>query len=457
MRRQQHHGPHAPSGPDLEEALFQSRQMLDIVMDGVGETITPELLAKQAVEDWEEHFTPGFVRYRKSVTEAGDFAALEWTGEGSMLRDPAGREWIDCLGGFGIYDLGFRHPEVLAAVHSQLDRNPLPTQELIDPFRGMLCRLLAQITPGDLSNAFLTNSGTETIEAAMKFSRIFTGRTGFVCFDAGFHGKTFGSLSLMGKAMFRDPVGPLLPGIRRLPFGDARAMEDLLASEGSDIAAVVVEPIQGEGGAIVPPDDFLPRMREACDRSGVLLVADEVQTGLGRTGALWGVDHWGVVPDILCVAKSLGGGVLPIGAAVGRRDVFQVMEANPFLHTTTTGGNPAACAAAIAAIHVTLRDRLWEQAARKGERFLAGLERIRARYPQILKEVRGKGLLIGMVFGDDETGYAISAGAFRRGVLISGTLVSGVTIRIEPALTFPDDLIDVVLGVLEETFSDVAG
>jgi putrescine aminotransferase len=428
--------------------------MLDVILHGIGDGA--ERIAKQTVADLDDHFTPGLVRYRKSVTEAGDFAAIEWTGEGSIIRDAASREWIDCLGGYGIYDLGIRNPEVIAAVRAQLDRNPLPTQELLEPFKAMLCRLLSDIAPGDISNAFICNSGTEAVEGAMKVARVATGRRGFVVADTGFHGKTLGALSLMGKAQFRVPVEPLLEGVHRVSFGDAGAVERILARHGDDIAAVLMEPIEGEAGALVPPDDFWPGIREACDRHGVLLVADEVQTGLGRTGALWGVDHWGVVPDIVCLAKALGGGVMPVGAFMGKGRIWRTLEPNPFLHTSTFGGNPLACAAAIAAIHVTIRDRLWERAASAGARMMRGLNEIRARYPALVSEVRGRGLLIGLAFPTHETGYRVAAGLFRRGVLVAGTQLSATTMRIEPALTISDALIDTVLDRLDDTVSELA-
>jgi putrescine aminotransferase len=444
--------------PDaLRAAVDASAEMLALLTGPPPEGELADLVAKRTVEDYDAHYTPGLVRYRKSVTEAGDFAALEWTGEGSLIRDLHGRTWIDCLGGFGIYNLGIRHPEVVAAVKAQLDRNPLPTQELLDPVRGMLCRLLARIAPGDIANAFVCNSGTEAVEGAMKVARVATGRPGFLCAEGAFHGKTLGALSLMGRREFREPVEPLLGPVHRVPFGDAEACERVLRDHADEIAAVVMEPIQGEAGAVVPPDDFWPRLRRACDRHGVLLVADEVQTGLGRTGRLWGVDHWDVVPDVIAVAKSLGGGVMPIGAFMGRPTVWQALEPNPFLHTSTFGGNPLACAAAIAAIHVTLRERLWERAAATGERLLGELRRLRERYPDVLVGVRGRGLLLGMVFPDHETGYRVAAGLFRRGVLVAGTQVSATTIRIEPALDIPDRLVDEVLVRLDETLAEVAG
>jgi putrescine aminotransferase len=260
----------------------------------------------------------------------------------------------------------------------------------------------------------------------------------------------------MSKASFREPVEPLIGPVYRIPFGDADAAERVLREHGAEIAAVVIEPIQGEAGAVVPPDDFLPRLRAACDETGVLLIADEVQTGLGRTGKLWAVDHWNVEPDIVCVAKSLGGGVMPVGAIIGRAHVWKALEPNPFLHTSTFGGNPLACAAAIASLHVILRERLWEAAERKGARIMDALEKLRARYPKVLTRVQGKGLLIGMVFPDNETGYKVSAELFRRGVLVAGTQIAATTVRIEPALTIPDDLIDQVLVRLDETFAAVS-
>jgi putrescine aminotransferase len=440
---------------DLRRAFEESQQMLGLIMGPDPDAGARDLIAKRTVEDYDSHYTPGLVRYRKAVTEAGDFAAIEWTGEGTTVRDLHGREWIDCLGGYGIYNLGIRHPEVIAAVTAQLQRNPLPTQELLDPVRAMLCRLLADIAPGDISNAFVCNSGTEAMEGAMKVARVATGRKGFVCAEAAFHGKTLGALSLMGKPQFREPVEPLLDGVHRVPFGDAEAVESVLEYHADEIAAVVMEPIQGEAGAVVPPDEYWPALRELCDRYNVLLVADEVQTGLGRTGALWAVDHWGVVPDIIAVAKSLGGGVMPVGAFMGRPHVWKALEANPFLHTSTFGGNPLACAASIASIHVTLRERLWEKAAKQGERFMAGLRELRSRYPDVLVDIRGRGLLIGLVFPDHETGYRVAAGLFRRGVLVAGTQISATTIRIEPALDISDEIVETVLARLSEVLAEI--
>jgi len=346
-------------------------------------------------------------------------------------------------------------------VQAQLKRAPMPSQELIDPLRGVLARLIAEITPGDIKYAFFCASGTEAIEGSIKLAKMYTRKSGFIVALKGFHGKTMGSLSMMGKADFRTPVGIMYGGpVYHVPFGDADALERQLETckrIGVDLAGVLMEPIQGEAGAIVPPDDFWPRARELTRHYQTLLIADEVQTGLGRTGKLWGLDHWNVAPDILAVAKSLGGGVMPISTFCSTEEIWQVMmEPNPFIHTTTTGGGALACSAAIAAIHVTLRDKIWEVAAKKGEYLNARLNEIAAQYPNIIKVITGKGLLIGIHFHDGHDGYNTAAGLFKRGVLVAGTLISAHTIRIEPPLVITQEQMDAVIDRLADTLKEVS-
>jgi putrescine aminotransferase len=270
-----------------------------------------------------------------------------------------------------------------------------------------------------------------------------------------------GSLSMIGKADFREPVGILYGGpVYHVPFGDADAVErqlEICKKVGIGMAGVLMEPIQGEAGAIVPPDDFWPRIREATKHYGVLLIADEIQTGLGRTGTLWGVDHWNVEPDILAVAKSLGGGVMPVSTFCSTEEIWQcMMYPNPFIHTTTTGGGALACSAAIAAIHVTLRERLWEQAAAKGAYLIPKLKEFAEEFPQIYEKITGMGLLIGQHFRSPEIGYKVAAGLFKRGVLVAGTLVSAQTIRIEPPLVITYEQIDAMLDRLSDTLMEVS-
>jgi putrescine aminotransferase len=444
-----------------DEAIAFAQRWTDIIHKSQVTEDEAKSIIEESKYNFAQHFNSGWLDYRKSVTEAGDWACVEWTGSGAIFKDVLGREYIDCLGGYGMMDLGWGNAEVIDNVKAQLGRTPMPSQELIDPLRGVLARLLAMITPGDIKYSFFAASGTEAIEGAIKLAKMYTQKSGFIAATKAFHGKTMGSLSMIGKSDFRTPVGTLYGGpVYHVPFGDADAVEkqlEISKKVGVEIAAVLMEPIQGEAGAIVPPDDFWPRIREATKQYGVLLIADEVQTGLGRTGKLWGVDHWDVKPDIIALAKSLGGGVMPISAFCSTEEIWQcMMFPNPFIHTTTTGGGALACSAAIAAIKITLRDKLWEQAAAKGDYLMPKLKALASQYPQIYQSITGKGLLIGQHFHNPEVGYKVAAGLFKRGVLVAGTLTSAQTVRIEPPLVISYELIDKLLERLEDTLAEIA-
>lgn len=446
---------------NFEHAIDYSKKWLEIINQ---ERVTEEVgkwVIDESKYNFAEHFNRGWLDYRKSVTEAGDWAMTEWTGRGAEFEDVLGRKFIDFLGGYGMMDLGWGHPEIVAAVQAQLKRTPMPSQELIDPLRGVLARLIGDIAPGDIKYSFFCASGTEAIEGAIKLAKMYTQKAAFIVAVKAFHGKTMGSLSMMGKSDYRLPPGLLYAGpVYHVPFGDAEAVErqlEICDKVGIGVAGVLMEPIQGEAGGIVPPDDFWPRIREATKKYNTLLIADEVQTGLGRTGKLWGVDHWDVKPDIIAVAKSLGGGVMPISTFCSTEEIWQcMMNPNPFIHTTTTGGGALACSAAIAAIHVTLREKLWEVAAAKGEYIMPKVKALAEKYPQVYKSVTGKGLLIGQHFNTPEIGYEIAARLFKRGVLVAGTLTSATTIRIEPPLVITYEQIDEGLNRLEETVAEVA-
>ncbi|MDD2850652.1 MAG: putrescine aminotransferase [Desulfuromonadaceae bacterium] len=445
---------------NVEYAQSEAKRMLDLLLMPEDQVPAADKarIEQDTVENFANHINKGWLKYRKSMTEAGDFASVEWTGQGSMLTDTRGREFIDVLGGFGLYSAGIRHPKIVAAAKAQLDRSPQYSQEMLDPLRAHLGKVLANILPGDIQYGFFINSGTEAVDGAMKLAKLYTGKAGFIATEKAFHGKTLGPLTLMGKSTYREPLLPLLANVRHVPFGNADAVEQVLASAkqvGDGIAAMVVEPIQGEAGAIIPPDDYFPRLREICDRYGVLLIADEVQTGLGRTGTLFGVDHWNVTPDIICLGKALGGGVIPCSGFFSTAKIWECMEPNPFMHSTTTGGNPIACAAALAYINVLLEEDLAGQAKAKGEYILEKLVTLKAKYPNVLAEVRGKGLLIGMDFATDEMGWQFASGMFTRQVLTAGTFNNARTIRIEPALNISYELIDRMLVILEEVLVSI--
>ena len=441
-----------------KEVLLESQKWLNIISNGNLSDREKEQIIGETIENFSFYYNRGYLDYRKSVIEMREQPALEWKGEGCHFEDIMGRKFIDCLGGYGIYSAGIRHPKILKAVADQLQRMPLSSQELLDPLRGALAKLLGEVAPGDLQYCFFINNGTDAVEGALKLARVATGRTNFISSLRGFHGKSCGALSLMGKWEYREPFLPLLPGIQFVEFGDADAVEDELYKAdqtGKGVAAVIMEPIQGEAGAIVPPDDFWPRIRKACDEYGALLIADEVQTGMGRTGKMFGVEHWDVVPDIICMGKALGGGVMPLSAFLSKPKIWQVLEDNPFIHTSTFGGNPLACAAGIAAVNVTLEEDLPGQANRKGKYLLGELIALQVRYDRVIKEARGKGLLLGMEFPNTEIGYKVVSGLFKRNVLVAGTLTNSRVVRFEPALNIAEPLMDEILDRLEDTLKEI--
>ncbi len=349
----------------------------------------------------------------------------------------------------------------MSAVRAQLDRQALHSQDLLDPLRAMLAKTLAMLTPGDLKYSFFCNSGTESIEAALKLARAYDPhKQKIVVATRGFHGKSFGALSASGKAAFRLPFGRMLAGFQHVPFNDVAALQDVFITSratGDDVGAVLLEPIQGEGGVIIPDDGYLPAVRVLCDEFGALLILDEVQTGMGRTGKMFACEHYGVVPDILCLAKAFGGGVMPAGAIVATEAVFSRLFDNPFLHTTTFGGNPLACAAALATIDVLIEERLPERAAELGAYMLDGLREAVRGYEDIVVDVRGKGLLIALEFASDEVGFAASKFLFDRGVLVAGTLVNSRVIRIEPPLTLEYAQADRIFAILRDAVVALAG
>lgn len=440
---------------DLAAAKTQSAYVLDLISKKQLSPAERERVIKESVRYWEDHVNAGFLQYRKSVST--DYTAVEWEDEGAVFRDVNGKEFIDMLGGFGIYVTGHRHPKVLKAVRDQLDRQCIHSQELIDPLRTYLAHLVALITPGDLQFAFFSNSGTESVEGCLKMAVLTTGRHKFIGTIGAFHGKSMGSLGGTSKAFFREPFLPLL-NWSHVPFGDVDALKMMMEScdfSGDRVAAVVIEPIQGEGGINVAPPGYLAAARELCDRYGAMLVLDEIQCGMGRTGKMFACEHDGVVPDLMALGKGFGGGVMPIGAVVGTPKTWQKYIENPFLHTTTFGGNPICCAAAIATINVLLEEDLPAEAHRKGEYLLQQINALARKYPRVLKLARGRGLMLGMEFTDNDLGYAVAKELFARQILISGTYINARVLRIEPALTIGQPHLDRFLTALEESLQAV--
>jgi putrescine aminotransferase len=312
---------------------------------------------------------------------------------------------------------------------------------------GRLAKRLAELTPGDLQISFFANSGAEAVEGALKLARAATKRTKIVGTRDAFHGKTFGALSVSGRAGYQSAFVPLLPDVVHVRFGDLAALEAQLA----DAAAFVVEPVQAEGGVNLPPPGYLRAARELCERHGALFIADEVQTGLGRCGVLFACDREGVVPDIMTLAKGLSGGVIPIGASIARAKIWNAAYAkSPLLHTSTFGGNELACAAALAALDVLLDDDLTANARIRGAELLAGARAIQARYPQVITDVRGAGLLVGVELAHEGYAGTIVPEMLKRGVTAAWTLNAQHVIRLEPPLIVSDVQIATALRAFDE-------
>ncbi len=406
--------------------------------------------AAQITADTVSDFNEYLNRSPQDRTVAG--AVVEWRGDGCILTDVAGREFIDCLGGYGTFALGHRHPKIIAAVKEQLDRLPLHSQWMLNPRAADAARRLARITPGNLRKTCWCSSGTEAVEGALKLARLFTGKRKFVSTKNSFHGKTFGSLSVTGREIFRKPFLPLME-TTFVSYGDADAIERAVDE---DTAAVILEPIQGEGGVIVPPDDYLPKVRRTCTERGVLMLLDEVQTGLGRTGEMFGCSSSGVVPDIMSLGKAISGGVIPCAAFHTTDEIFNSFHANPLYHTSTFGGNPLATTAAAVTIQTLQDENLVQRSREMGSYFRAGLEQLHDRYPKIIRDVRGRGLLIGVEIVDAKIGKSLAQRLFDRNVLVAHTLNKPEVIRIEPPLIITRELIDVALERFEGSLSSEA-
>lgn len=440
---------------NLSEAKSRSAYVLDLISK---KTLTPDERARvveESVRYWTDHVNEGFLQFRKSVST--DYTAVEWEDEGAIFRDIHGKEFIDILGGYGIYVVGHRHPRVMKAVRDQLDRQAIHSQELIDPLRTYLANLVALITPGDLQYAFFTNSGTESVEGCLKMAVLATDRHHFIGAAGAFHGKSMGALGGTSKAVFREPFLPLLHWTH-VPWGDIDVLAKMMKTfdfTGDRVAAVVLEPIQGEGGINVAPEGYLAAARELCDRYGAMLVFDEIQSGMGRSGKMFACEHDGVAPDLMALGKGFGGGVMPIGATVGTAHTWERYIENPFLHTTTFGGNPVACAAAIATIGVLLDEDLARQAGEKGDYLLGKFGELGGRYPNLLKIWRGRGLMLGLEFANDQLGYAVSKNLFARQILIGGTYINSRTLRVEPPLTISYPQLDKFVAALDDSLAAV--
>ncbi len=359
-------------------------------------------------------------------------------GEGAHLWDIDGKEYIDCMGGYGVAIVGHRNPRVVKAIKEQVDKIITVHGSLYNKKREEFLETLIGLAPEGLSQVHLNNSGAEAIEAAIKFARKFTGKKGMVAMKGSYHGKTMGALSITFNPKYRKPFQPLLEKVSFASYGD---IEDLKSKIDADTGCIILEPIQGETGIIVSPEGFLQEVRKLCDEKGIVLIFDEIQAGLGRTGRLWACQHWNTVPDILCLAKGIAGGV-PMGVTLTRPKILEKIRKGE--HSSTFGGNPLSCAAGTATLQALTKDGLVENAENMGRVFRLGLEKLKEKH-QIIREVRGMGLMIGIEMKFEVRDILMDL--IEEGVLM---LYSGRNIlRLLPPLIISEEDIKKVLQILD--------
>lgn len=401
---------------------------------------SPADLYAEVYENYKQYVNPPLARVMKVSG-----SPVEVRAAGCTVWDQTGKAYLDFAGGYGVFTLGHSHPKVIEAVRTQLELMSLSGKTMFNVMLGRAAKRLAELAPGDLQISFFANSGTEAVEGAIKLSKAATKRHKIVATHNAYHGKTLGALSASGREYFRSEYQPLVPEMVHVEYGDAGALADAL----HDAAAFIVEPVQGEGGVIVPPAGYLRAVREACDAAGALFIADEVQTGLGRCGMLFGCNRDGVVPDVMTLAKGLSGGIIPVGAYIARPDVWNRAYAKaPLMHTSTFGGNELACAAALAAMDVLTGDGLVENARARGEQLLLGARELAAEFPEIVREARGLGLLVGVELTNEGYGGAIIPEMLKAGVTAAWTLNMQRVIRLEPPLIVTQEEVQRALTAL---------
>jgi 4-aminobutyrate aminotransferase len=381
-------------------------------------------------------------------------------GEGLTVEDIDGNLFLDFAAGIAVNSTGHAHPQVVAAIKEQAaELIHFSAADFYLPIYAEVCRRLAETAPIDgPARTYLGNSGAEAVEAAIKLARHATKRPYIVAFLGAFHGRTYGAVSLTAsKAKYHAGFGPLLPGVFHAPFGrvdDLRWFDEVLFDKlapADEVAAIIVEPIQGEGGYVVPEDGFLQGLRDICDRHGILLIADEIQSGAGRTGKMWAVEHWAVKPDILLTAKGIASG-MPLGAMIARADLME--EWGPGTHGSTFGGNPVACAAALVTIDL-LEDGLTANAAARGDQAFAGLKPLADRFDGLIRDVRGKGLMLGVEFDTPDHAEEVQWACFQRGLLVLECGASSV--RMAPPLVVTEEEMATALRIFAEAVAEVAG
>jgi len=367
--------------------------------------------------------------------------------EQATITDSAGKVYIDCVGGYGLFNLGHNHPKIIKALKDQLNERQLFTKPFITELPVRLAEHLSQISPDDLTCSFVCNSGSEAIDNAIKLVRLHKAKGEIITATNSFHGYTFGALSASGIPSFKKFFEPLVPGMVHVPFGDIGALEDSISS---NTAAILLEPIQHEAGVSLPPENYLPEVRRICDQRGIIFILDEIKTGFGKTGYLFACEHFKVVPDILVIGKSLGGGLIPIGALITKKELWKKFGLNFAMSASSFAGNILASRAALATIQILQEETILDDCKRKGHIFLKTLQSYRERYPKLLKASNGLGLLIGVETVKPQAAIALVKDMIGQSVLTASAFGNPAVLMIEPPLVISLEQTQAVLTAFEK-------
>jgi putrescine aminotransferase len=410
----------------------------------------PAKIKAEALSDFSKFISPMKVRTMK----AAGLDIIEDKREGASVWDITGKKYIDCQTGSGIMNVGRRNPDIIEALKKALDTYDIGVFLLCSKPKADLAKKLAEITPGDLKCTVFGVGGGEANDAAIKIARGYTMKREIIYAKKAYHGHTGFALSAMGREAYKEPFEPLMPGFKMVPFGDIEAIKK---TSTDDTAAIILEPIQGEGGINIPPDVYLPQVQKLCNDHEILLILDEIQTGFGRTGRMFASEHWGVVPDIMTVAKSLGGGIYPISATIFKEEIQDFFIPHPFIHLSTFGGSDLGCIVGMAVIDYIQRHNLLDHAELMGRKFRAGFDSLLKDYPSLLLEVRQKGLMMGLQYTNESIGPRMTKKLADRGVIAIYTGNDPSICRLMPSLVITPKEVDFVLDALSNSMKELSG
>lgn len=405
---------------------------------------------EKALSDFSRYIGPMKVRTMK----AAGLDIIEDKREGANVWDITGKKYIDCQTGSGIMNVGRRNPDIIAALKKALDTYDIGVFLLCSKPKADLAKKLAEIAPGDLNCTIFGVGGGEANDVAIKIARGYTMKKEIIYTERAYHGHTGFALSAIGRDAYKEPFEPLIPDFKMVPFGDIEAIKKVITD---DTAAIILEPIQGEGGINIPSDEYLPQVRKLCDEHETLLILDEIQTGFGRTGRMFASEHWGVVPDIMTIAKSLSGGIYPISATIFKEEIQDFFIPHPFIHLSTFGGSDLGCIVGMAVIDYIQKHNLPDHAEKMGRKFRTGFDALLKDYPSLLLEVRQKGLMMGLQYTNESIGPRMTKKLADRGVIAIYTGNDPSICRLMPPLVITPAEVDFVLDALSSSMKELSG